>query len=179
MTPGEVPQITDYVVRIEALLLSQYARSVRLKGLIGAGSTEAQEVEGAFFEVREGFKLSQAIGAQLDALGRVYRTNREGRTDADFRDAIRLKASTGVSGTPDEMIAYIKNFVPGAPTDLEYIPEYPAKFVIATADETFGAGILPSIKAAGVQGLFASPLTLYDGSALAAYDGSPLLIVRS
>ena len=29
MTPGEVPQITDYVVRIEALLLSQYARSVR------------------------------------------------------------------------------------------------------------------------------------------------------
>lgn len=179
MSPGEVVQITDYAARIRALVLSQYSRAPRLHGLIAAGSNQATEIEAEFLAIRDGYKLSTAVGAQLDVLGRVYRVNRAGMADEPFRNAIRMKAAMSISGTVDEILAYLKDFVPGAPTDLEFIPEYPAKFVIATADETFGAGILPAIKAAGVQGLFASPLTLYDGSPLTTHNGDPLLVVRA
>lgn len=181
MTPSEVTQITDYASRIRALLLSQYAKAPRMQGLVAAGSNRATELESEFFAIREGFRLSTAVGDQLDMLGRVYRVERAGMADTAFRAAIRMKAAMAISGTVDEILAYLQNFVPGAPSDLEYIPEYPAKFVIATEDSDFGVGVLQDIKAAGVQGLFANPLQLGDGSTsyLLLADGTPLLTVRN
>lgn len=151
-------------------MLAQYSRSKRLLGIVEAGCLQADQIEEALAQVRGGFFLAVAEGVQLDMLGKIYREDRLGRGDEDYRAAIRLKASLAVSGSPDEIITFLSQFVAGAPTDLEYQPEYPAGFVILSSSETYGAGALEAISPAGVRGLFGSPIL--DGNGLPLIDGS-------
>lgn len=167
----EMQQITDYTALLEPRVLSQYQQSKRLLGIMEAGTLQADQVEEALFQVRNGFFLATAVGAQLDTLGKIYREPRRGRTDAVYRDAIRLRAATAISGTPDEIIMFLKNFVAGTPEDIEYHPEYPGKYVVTTSNGAFTAGnALDVISPAGVQGLVGSPIL--DGNLDPLRDGN-------
>ena len=165
----EMQQITDYTGLLQPRVLSQYQQAKRLLGIMEAGTLQADQIEEAMFQVRSGFFLAIAEGVQLDTLGKIYRESRNGRTDSDYRNAIRLKAATAVSGTPDEIILFLKNFASGAPSDLEYSPEYPGKYAILTSDDSFGTGILDSISPAGVKGMLGSPIL--DGNLDPLRDG--------
>lgn len=165
----QMQQITDYTALLQPRILSQYQQAKRLLGIMEAGTLQADQIEEALFQVRNGFFLATAVGVQLDTLGKIYREPRNGRTDSDYRDAIRLRAAMAISGTPDEIILFLKNFVAGAPTDLEYQPEYPGKCVILTSDASFGTGVLDSISMAGVKGLMGDPLL--DGNLDPLRDG--------
>lgn len=169
MTSPQMQQITDYTALLQPRILSQYQQAKRLLGIMEAGTLQADQIEEALFQVRNGFFLATAVGVQLDTLGKIYRESRNGRTDSDYRDAIRLRAATAISGTPDEIILFLKNFVAGAPADLEYQPEYPGKYVILTSDDSFGTGVLDSVSLAGVKGLMGSPLL--DGNLDPLRDG--------
>lgn len=158
MSVPEIQQITGYTAMVQARVLAQYQQSRRLLGIMEAGTLQADQIEDAIFQIRNGFFLATAVGVQLDTLGKIYRESRNGRTDSDYRDAIRLRAATAISGTPDEIILFLRNFVAGAPSDLEYQPEYPGKYVILTSDDSFGTGVLDSISMAGVKGMMGSPI---------------------
>lgn len=174
-------KITDHAAIVVPLVLSQYQRASRLLGLIRSGCAQADDVEEALYEIREGLKLDNAVGAQLDLLGKLYKESRAGRSDTDYREAIRIRASLSINGTPDEILAFLR-FSMGA-TDAVYYPEYPAGYVILTNDETFGvgSGVLDVVSPAGVQGLFGSPmLDLEDGEPmLDLEDGEPMYGVRA
>lgn len=178
MSVPEVQQITDYTTMVQARVLAQYQQSKRLLGIMEAGTLQADQIEEAIFQVRNGFFLATAVGVQLDTLGKIYRESRNGRTDSDYRDAIRLRAATAISGTPDEIILFLRNFVTGAPSDLQYQPEYPGKYVILTEDPTFGTGVLDSISLAGVKGMMGDPILDGHGDPLRDGHGEIIYSVR-
>lgn len=167
----EMQQVTDYTALLAPRVLSQYQQSKRLLGIMEAGTQQADQVEEALFQVRNGFFLATAVGVQLDILGRIYREPRLGRTDDAYRDAIRLRAATAISGTPDEIITFLRNFVAGTPEDIEYQPEYPGKYIVTTSNESFTTGgALDIISPAGVKGLVGSPIL--DGHLDPLRDGN-------
>lgn len=172
-TVPEMQKIEDYTALLQPRVLSQYHQSKRLLGIMEAGTLQADEVEEAMFQIRNGFFLATAVGVQLDTLGKIYRESRKGRTDAEYRDAIRLRAATAISGTPDEIIMFLRNFVAGTPTDIEYHPEYPGKYIVTTADDSF-ASVLDAVSPAGVKGLMGSPIL--DGHLDPLRDGNGNII---
>lgn len=177
MSTPELEQIQDHAAIVVPLLLSQYQQSARLLGLVRSGCAQADDLEEALFQIRSGYWLSSAIGAQLDVLGRVYREQRNGRTDEDYRTAIKVRASMLVSGNPEEILAFYR-FSLGA-TDLVYQAEYPAGFVLLTDDETFGQGTLDTLSPAGVQGAFGNPITDALGNPMLTATGAAMYVVRS
>lgn len=172
-------KIGNHAAIVVPLVLSQYQKAPRMLGLIKAGCAQADDVEEALYQIREGLKLDNAVGPQLDILGKIYRETRDGRSDADYREAIRVRASLSVNGNPEEILAFLR-FSMGA-TDAVYYPEYPAGYVILTNDETFGvgSGVLDVVSPAGVQGLFGSPMLDALDAPMLDGHGTPMYGVRA
>ena len=150
--------------------------STRLKGWIAAGLKEADYVEQAMWEIREGLWLKNAIGANLDLLGRVYNVTRQGRDDATYRTAIQLKAATSVNGTPDEIVRFLALIYDIA--DVEYTPEYPARYWISGALLPTVAQ-LSQISPAGVGGFPGEGISTIEGEYVTTIEGEKMLVVAS
>ena len=160
-------KIEDHSAIVLPLVLSQYQRASRLLGLVRAGCAQADDAETMFHEIREGHKLATAVGVQLDRLGALYKEQRLGRDDDTYREAIKVRASLAVNGTPEQILGFLRFSLGMA--DAVYYPEYPAGFVIFTdSPASSGSGwILDAISPAGVQGVF--------GSAMLDALGQPML----
>jgi len=176
MTP-EIVQITDYNAVAMSQLLSQYKRALRILGLIGAASTQADSVERMLWEIRTGFWLPNATGVQLDALGRVYGLARNGQDDATYRPRLQVQAASLINGNPEEIMTFLA-FVLGD-ASASYLPEYPAGFAVVTTNLVDGAGLLPLLAPSGVHAVYqADPMI--DGLDDPVLDGNgdPLYSVR-
>ena len=139
-------QITNYEDLIN-LILTQYKDSEKLKGIIEAGLSNANDIEVALFEIQDNMYLSSAAGAQLDFIGSVFNESRLGRDDTEYRLAIQQKAGQYASGEPENIMDYIKAAF-GA-TFAEYSPQYPGKYNIRTDVPLLSSDIQP-ISPAGV-----------------------------
>lgn len=168
MTP-EMKQIPSYAAAVTPLMLSQYRRALRLLGLVGAGCSAADSVEQALFEIRDGFWVRSAVGAQLDVLGRVYGVSRGGMDDPTFRAQLQFRAGTLVSGNPEEILTFLA-FVAGD-VGLEYIPEYPAGFVIGISTLVGDQAMLESLAPAGVHIGYGNPMQDYYGNPMETQAG--------
>lgn len=124
------------------------------------------------FELRAGLFLDQAIGVQLDLLGRVYNESRQGRSDADYRTGIRVKAATVVNGTPDEICVFLK--LAFGFTSVAYTPEYPGAFFIEPPS-TLTVRDLERISPAGIGAYPADYLVTCDGEYLTTIGDEKLL----
>lgn len=144
----EIEIILDYQEEALKLLLAQYKDSVKLQGLIDGKSKQIDDIELALFEIREGFYLDDAIGAQLDIIGKIWDVERKGLNDTEYRQSIYFKISLKVSGTLKEIISILKSFY-GA-TYVEYHPQYPAKMLLLT-DATASAEAIERFAPAGVK----------------------------
>ena len=166
-TASEMEKITDHAAIVVPLVLSQYQQASRLLSLIRAGCAQADDIEEAMHQIREGYWLSSAVGVQLDTLGKIYREARQGRTDDVYRQALKIRASMLVNGTPDQILGFLR-FLLG--TNCYYYPEYPAGYVIDTDTSLLGesTGVLDIISPAGVQGLFVDAMLDLEG-------GEPML----
>lgn len=167
---ADVQQITSYRDRCLPLLLAQYKDSVRLRNWIGASLDQADDVEQDLFDIRQAHWLVNAEGVQLDTLGAVYGEERQGRTDADFRAAIGVRAAQPNSGTPDEICTILQTVF--GVTSLEYMPEYPAKYMLGMPESEVSKvpdGAITSLSPAGVQGLIGEPIK--DGAGNYVLDG--------
>ena len=148
--------------------------STRLKGWIAAGLKEADRVEQAMQEIRDGLWLRTAVGVNLDMLGRVYNVQRKGREDAEYRLDIQLQAATVVNGTPDEILVFLQLIY--EVTGVEYVPEYPAGFFIAgplvpTVDQ------LQRISPAGVSAFPGEYMTTIEGEYVTTIEGERMLSI--
>lgn len=174
---SDLVQITDFWARCAPFILSQYQDSTRLRGLIESGCKQSDDTEAAFFEIVAAFDLPTAKGVQLDKIGAWYREGRLGRSDADYRDAITLRAASQINGTPDEIMRFLKALFPSM-SDIIYVSEYPAGFVLGTAS-TDGSGYLDPLAPAGVGAMYGEPVL--DGAENIVYDGAgiPMYSVRT
>lgn len=146
--------------------------STRFKGLLSAQLDRAQDLEDMLFELRAGLFLDQAIGAQLDLLGRVYNETRQGRADDEYRAGIRVKAATVVNGTPDEICIFLK--LAFGFTSVAYTPEYPGAFFIEPPS-TLTIRDLERISPAGIGAYPADYMTLTTGEYVTTVGGEKLL----
>ena len=148
--------------------------STRFKGLLSAQLDRAQDLEDMLFELRAGLFLDQAIGAQLDLLGRVYNESRQGRSDADYRTGIRVKAATVVNGTPDEICVFLK--LAFGFTSVAYTPEYPGAFFIEPPG-TLTVRDLERISPAGIGAYPADYLVTCDEEYLTTTTDEKIMVV--
>lgn len=121
----------DYPAVSASLILGQYASAVRLAEVVSLVARQFQEVETALWELRTLLAIPDAVGAQLDILGRILGLPRSGRDDTTYRIALMLRAmSSHLSGTPEAVIESILSAT-GAP-GVEYSPAYPAAYQVLT-----------------------------------------------
>ena len=146
--------------------------STRLKAWIAASLSQADDLETALQELRDGLWIRTATGANLDILGRVYGESRSGRDDIAYRQAIHVRAATVVNGTPDEITTFLELAfgVPG----LSIIPQYPAAFYIVDSPATTSQ--LESIAPAGVGAFAVTYLTTVEGVTLTTVEGIPFVV---
>jgi hypothetical protein len=150
---------TDHLDRGKALLLAQFKGKQNVEALLGAGLAQVQELEDAIYGMLIGRWLPNAVGAQLDILGKIVGQQRGGRSDETYRLWIAARAMVNrSSGLPEQIYDIVRKLVPvGTALWLEETP--PAAFsfhVQDPIDEDDGseiAKIVRQAKAAGVRSL--------------------------
>lgn len=166
----DLTQITDYNSLVRAKVLSQYNRALRVLGIVEAGCVQADTIEQAMFEIRDGLWIRNAVGVQLDLLGRVYRVPRRTMTDDVYRQQLQFQAATLVNGNPEEILTFL-SFVTGL-SDLGYLPEYPAGFAITTSASVVDLPQLELLAPAGVHVGYANPMDDAYGNPMQTATGA-------
>ena len=108
MSDWPVDQITDHRARAVARVVEQYRDADNLKGLIGLGADRTQELESVFYAVLTETDLDTAEGDNLDGIGEIAGEPRLGRSDTEYRDAIKERIGLNrSSGQPEVIIEFI------------------------------------------------------------------------
>lgn len=176
---SDITQITDYDERILPLVLEQYKDSPRLLSIIRGMNGQADDLEAALFELRDLFWLDTAEGNQLDMIGAIFGESRGGRSDADYRLAIKGASARRLSGTPEDIITALRAFT-GA-TFVKYSRTGIADFTVET-DGIFTDAQLDALCPAGVRGNAITPdrdffKTLTPDEPLALLEGGFLYLI--
>jgi len=148
-------QITDHAERALDRLAAQFRDKPRIAAILNALSAEVQEVENMLFDLLNKRSIDGGEGVQLDKLGTIVGQPRRGRTDAEYRPALRARIRINLAqGQPNEIIAAIK-----FATDATYVRLYeffPASFLLdftgTVLDTPDLLNIFRSVKPAGVLG---------------------------
>lgn len=98
-------EITDHSDAAVDRLAGQFKNKEKIEGFLRSFTDQVQNFEDVLIQMRDLMTVSTATGAQLDLLGEIVGVTRGGRTDSNYRLAIRAKIAINVSkGTPDEII---------------------------------------------------------------------------
>jgi hypothetical protein len=150
----------------------------RVAGMIKMIADEMNLAEDALQELLHAFDITTAVGDQLDLLGKIFGAARLGLSDAAYRPVILLAATTAMSGTPEQVIAFVRSVVGGsAPIRLQTVA--PAK-VMLYYDTGVITGVTTSqieqVLPAGVGVILADIRVTDDGTPRVTDDGTPRLV---
>lgn len=127
-TDGDLIEITNLCEESLTLLLAQYQDSPRLKSLICSFIERLQELETATIAVHTNvLNIELAAGDNLDLLGKVIGESRDGRTDALYRNALRVRVLINISdGKIEQLIDIVRlyeqmDLVPGSRVEIKEI----------------------------------------------------------
>ncbi len=100
----DITQI-DHVEEGLSKLPAQWDDATNIRGILESWLTPLNTTDEQLIDVRDGFNICSAIGAQLDIIGVFFSIERLGRSDDDYRVAIltTITNSKG-SGTPDDIL---------------------------------------------------------------------------
>lgn len=119
----------DYTSLALSRLASQFENSPKLRALLAAIVGPLHTIESNADDLREKRWIDTAQGAQLDGLGAIVGENREGRSDEDYRDAIRFRVFINVSkGTPPDVIRALDYITKS--DDVQYMESWPATVML-------------------------------------------------
>lgn len=123
-----------------ARLLYITRMSPRFRALADAMDARYARISGILEQIRVGFNLDDAVGAQLDILGAKLGREREGMTDARYRRAIRVQSLilSSTSATTPGMLAVWRAWIGSDATDYRNVaPAYvEIGGPVAAADES-------------------------------------------
>lgn len=132
-----IARVTDHVRAGLSLLLQQYTGLPRIEGWATSYLNRVQELEDAIWSVIVGRLIDDAVGVQLDVLGRLVGQRRNGVGDEPFRMRVRARIRANRSnGHPDDIIA-VALLASGVSLDqLTYTDLYPASFRVELSSVT-------------------------------------------
>ena len=115
----------DYTSYID-LLPAQFENATRLQQFLSIFLNESQEFFDELYKLFEtGLDLETATGYQLDILGKLLNEYRNGRTDDEYREAIKFaQFIANSSGTIPELITYLNQITNS--TTSRVFEHYPA-----------------------------------------------------
>lgn len=173
--------IPDFVAKVHELILEAYKNprednsKGNLESLLEVFASECQNLEEMWQELLVMLDMDAAVGAWLDILGRIACVAREGRSDDQYRVEIKLAFTSNFSGTPDQILQYVKR-VTNSDT-VAFIAEYPANFWITCDGDGLTAAMLARLAPAGVLGLPGCLLGDADDDIIVTASGEPILVV--
>lgn len=160
----------DYVSLAVSRLTSQFGNSPKLKAFVEAMVGPLTTVEQAADDLREQRWIDTAVGAQLDGVGYIVGELRQGRTDDEYRLAIRFRVFINISkGTPGDLINGLHFLT--APTDAQYMVSYPASAMLFTDGYYVGSSIQ-----AAIQDL--SPAAISQVPVMVSFQDKPFRFAR-
>ena len=164
-----------------ANVISQFQGSPKMLSVLEVFLVQIQELEDAFAEILSETTLDDSVGLQLDNLGAIVGEPRSGRSDLQYRTAIRARIGLNTSeGTIEDVIALALS-VAGAALGVTVTELFPAGF-LATIDDPIDpaitdvdriASFIASGRPAGVRGLLIFGVLgsfQYDGAAGTGFD---------
>jgi hypothetical protein len=128
-----------------ALLIGQYKNKPRLEALLRSYLAPFQELENVIWDVLTGRLIDNAVGKQLDVLGKIAGQPRLGYDDSTYRLYISAKALVNRSRGRCGDILGIVTLLLGSFT-YSFLDLYPGSFVIET-DGPVDAGTVSRAKA--------------------------------
>jgi len=81
----------NHVEEARRLLIGQYRGKKNIQAFLASYVRPLQDVENVLWDIVDAFMLDNAVGAQLDTLGRLVGEQRRGRSNEEFRIGIRIK----------------------------------------------------------------------------------------
>jgi hypothetical protein len=157
---GDTPVLTqeeDHAAAAVAKLPEQYRDKPLMLALTQVFTGRFQAVEDAFWQLYLERNLDDAVGAQLDLLGRIVKQPRVSTDDEVYRKQIRARILINrSSGTAPELLEIFALVVPEDAV-VKFEPHFPAGFVIYVRESAITPeeaqlflGFLRAAKAGGV-----------------------------
>lgn len=164
-----IEYVDDHADQAVELLLEQFRDSERLHDLLRAYVAQIEDLERVLWDMLTLRSLDDATGAQLDGLGRIAAEPRSGRSDADYRAAIRVRLLILRSnGTLPEILRILSLVAVGAETGSVYGITLPPGSALVEIREDWTVG-LPTLQrvasAIAPGGVRLDVLTTEDASA--------------
>jgi hypothetical protein len=126
-----IEHITDHEARGVALLIERYRKPL-VSALLRSWLAEVQAVEDALWQVLTQRAINNAVGAQLDVLGRIVGQPREGLSDEQYRVWVAARALVMRSSGMVAQLFAIADKLMSAPMKLEEY--YPASQLLRAQD---------------------------------------------
>ena len=168
----EIEKIDDYNINLE-LLISQYKDKTNFVNIVKSDNSEANELEDALFEIRDNYWIDTAEGVQLDVIGRIAGESRLGRSDADYRMAIKIRiAINNGSGEPETVITFMKFYFNSTKIQLKSVGNANLEIWTDVLLDNNGYNELLKVIDAGI-GLY---VIFNDGDEYFGFDGDDLAL---
>lgn len=162
MSSTEIERIISHVGDGLDRLLTQYKGRPRLKGWASAYLRQVQVLEDAAYDVLIARMIDNAIGVQLDVIGRIVGEFRSGRVDTVYRRFLRARIRINRSQGNTQDVLDVLAIITSTPLFFtEYQPAclYIALSQIADEDPVLLYSMLRDTKAGGVKLVFIVPTT--------------------
>ena len=175
---------TTHVAEALANLIAQFEDKPNIIKLISIYVAQLQELEDAFSDLLTETTIENAEGLHLDNIGQIVGEPRSGRSDVQYRTAIRARIGLNTSEGTIEDVIDLATAVSGAPVAVQIQEIFPAGFLLnildpidpAQVDIDRMASFIASGRAGGVRGLLTFGVLgafQYDGPAGTGYDEGP------
>ncbi len=139
-----ITEITNHKELAKEKLRQQYKNLPLLEGFLDAFVEQIQQLETVFVDLRDDRTIYNAVGANLDAWGRLLNAARNGLNDEEYRLVLLAQVAVNVSkGTPEDIIRVFQLFM--NPTYVSYNETYPANIQLTAVGGT-PIGDIDSIK---------------------------------
>jgi hypothetical protein len=152
-------KIDDHVDQALNRLPYGYKGRSRFQQFLAALVKPAQSLENALWQLFTERFINTAIGAQLDALGRIVGEQRAGLSDDDYRRYIRARIATNRSrGSVEDLIKIARLVIFDSAARVVVTPHFPASLLVSIHNSVVGNDLaeillrfLKSAKAGGVK----------------------------
>lgn len=148
------------------------SQQTNFEKLISVYAAQIQELEQFFFTLKTLRTIDTAVGVQLEGIGDIVGEARNGRSDDDYRRAVRAKILINISsGTTEDLLGVVDKLLPASKTLVATEDSFPAHFEILVVEPV---NDLPAEIATSA----AEPFVLSDGMTLNVdVDGGGVQVV--
>lgn len=175
----DLSKISDHNARALARLAEQYKDKPNIAAILRVVCAQIQEVEDMLYGMLIALRLTDAVGVQLDLIGRKIGQPRESAGDPEYRLRLAARIKTNIStGAAEDLYSVFKILLP-SPFVLAMTPAYPAGFFL----DVYGAvdvNLVPmysrfmtDAKAQGVAGQMILSIVAESDTFLLSADADP------